>query len=443
MQLDRRRFLGLCGTGLASTTVTAVPTAANREALEGEWRQPRFDSGRTGYNPTASGPTGEELNRDWQYEGISSRSTPIVTGDQVLLPDPDYVRAVDRLDGTQRWEALVGEGIMPLAVEADVLCAVEFEGGDLVGLAVEDGDRLWTHSPTFPATAPTGANGRFHVGVSEGLLTVDASDGSHDWTADLDGTLSSPVAAEGDVYAATSTTIYRIGADDGEVVWEQDFLTAGPLSPVVAGDTLYAGDVAERPGQPRLVALETADGSERWRVDRYTQLTDPAVTSERAFVGGEAGGSPGVFALDAADGGEDWRQILDAPVVAPPVVDAERVYVATEDGSLTALDRSHGGEQSTWQVSETDYPGQPVVVGEQVYVCTPDDGLISLSAVEQESGQTDQEAAADAEADEDDADDSANDDGFGPGFDALGALAGISGLAYLLSRHRQDRERQN
>lgn len=440
MQVDRRQFLGICGVGLASTTITVVPVAADGESAESDWRQPRFESGRTGYNPSAS--VGDKLQRDWQYEEVFSRAIPIVTGEQVIVPVPDYVRAIDRQNGTQCWETLIGEGLKPLAVHDAVICAVEFEGGDVVGLALEDGEPLWTHSPNFPGTPPTAANGRFHVGTAEGLQAINASDGTAEWTADIDGTLTSPVAADGDIYAATSTNLYRLEADDGDVVWANDFLTAGPLSPVVAGETLYAGDVAERPGEPRLVALETADGSERWRVDRYTNLTDPAVTPDRAFIGGEAGGSPGVFALDAVDGGEDWRQILDAPVAAPPVVDTERVYVSSEDGYLTALDRTHGGEQWTRQVSETDYPGQPVVAGDQLYLCTEDEGLLRLSAAGEDPSGTGQESDEDGdETDEDGTDDEANDDGFGPGFGALGALTGIGGLAYLLSHHRQDRKR--
>ena len=121
-----------------------------------------------------------------------------------------------------------------------------------------DGERLFLNQVT-PATD------RFRATT----LALDASDGGLAWThgAAVEGAVSSEVAGE--------------------------FVHG---SPAVAGDAVLVGRVtvvtedATNPSDGRLVALDAADGAERWRVPVGVVPREVAVAGDRIYVTGRRGG---------------------------------------------------------------------------------------------------------------------------------------------------------
>ena len=101
-------------------------------------------------------------------------------------------------------------------------------------------------------------------------------------------------------------------------------------SPVVGAETVY---VATKAGS--LVALRLADGSERWRthVGDYVARTTPALSGNTLFV---AAGYA-LLAIDAETGRERWSVPLRFAGSCSPVVDGELVYVATQEGHVSAF----------------------------------------------------------------------------------------------------------
>lgn len=106
---------------------------------------------------------------------------------------------------------------------------------------------------------------------------------------------------------------------------------------------------------PLLAGLGTAGGTDlhlRWSRElpgrktawEYTPKMvrdtayEPATAGGLVFVGAEQNGA--LLAFDAATGEERWRFYTGGPVRVGPVADRERVYVASDDGWLYALDHA-------------------------------------------------------------------------------------------------------
>lgn len=444
-----RRHVLQATTFIGATTVLGAPVGGRTQAGTDAWPQPRFDAGQTGFNPSATGPDPDTVDEHWTYDGVSTPVTPVVSTDRVFLPAGESIRAVDRATAAEDWWTVVGEGITPLVVTGNTVCAIDLDGGSVTAVDATDGTVRWTRRPgARPGTRPVVEGGQVYFGDTDGLRVLDVIDGSHRWRVDLDGAVTKPVAvADGAVYVATGTALSRYSTD-GTHEWDRDVMLADP-DPVVADGRIYAGAVEELAGSPSLVALGTDDGAERWRVDRYADLGQVAAADWRLYVTGSIETADGIFAHDTEDGSEDWRVLLDTPVATPPVVGTNHVYVSLQDGRVLALHREHGGQEWEWNGGRSGPVGQPVVVDESVYVSSSDSGLVALrgqpsdgtasSADEMaEEAEPDDDSTPDrAGADTDDSSDTDGSDGFGPGFDILGTLAGL-GIASSLYVRRSD-----
>jgi outer membrane protein assembly factor BamB len=139
--------------------------------------------------------------------------------------------------------------------------------------------------------------------------------------------------------------------------------------PVVADGTAYAMDAF---GQ--VTAVELDRGRQRWSKDtRPRRDRDGALGGGCAFDGGVlyvVTGLAEAMALDPADGGERWRVSLPAPARGAPTVAGGRVFVPTVENQLLALSAENGERQWTYraQAAVTIALGlpAPAVEGETV-----------------------------------------------------------------------------
>jgi len=117
--------------------------------------------------------------------------------------------------------------------------------------------------------------------------------------------------------------------------------------PVVADGTVYL------PGIEALWALDTTDGSQRWRFVREsaTSTTPPTVHDGTVYVTERT--ERVVYALDAADGSILWQTPAELRVSAPPYlavgefVDKPWVFVGTERGRVHRVDPETGESTAT------------------------------------------------------------------------------------------------
>ena len=138
-------------------------------------------------------------------------------------------------------------------------------------------------------------------------------------------------------------------------------------SPIVGAETVY---VATKAGS--LVALRLADGSERWRthVGDYVTRTTPALSGNTLFV---AAGYA-LMAIDADTGRERWSVPLRFAGSCSPVVDGELVYVATQEGYVSAFTVETGTE--VWHYKSDNLLFGSPAVAEGVLVIADEGGVV-------------------------------------------------------------------
>ena len=232
----------------------------------------------------------------------------------------------------------------------------------------------WTAELAAPAAAQPAYDGeQAYLALRDGTLAaIRLHDGSVAWTVDQPTALP-PAAGGGTVVVAEGTTLIALAASDGERLWSLDLGAAFSTAPLRGTGWLI---VALEGGD--LVALEAADGRELWRRAMGGPLrVPPTFGGRRLFVPIDDGrlavldlftgdllweqtltGSPRrVLPLDAvfvgttgnylyrlslSSGRVEWRWRTGGDVVGAPVVDEERVYFASLDNMLWALDRDSG-----------------------------------------------------------------------------------------------------
>ncbi|MHB9288471.1 PQQ-binding-like beta-propeller repeat protein [Halobacteriales archaeon Cl-PHB] len=192
-----------------------------------------------------------------------------------------------------------------------------------------------------------------------------------------------------------------LSRSDGTIQWERTFENngGGVSQPVVRGDTLYLFDSAQ------VVALDTNDGSERWRSKEilYDQILPSAGANGVAVynVGiGEADGRRQLTVLEPDTGAIRWSVELPYAQTPIPTVAGDTVYLADGDAlgqyglspgadlprrKIHALSMQDGSERWT-HTYETDAIDEAYAAGGTAFVTvTPNHvyyGLGFLSARE-------------------------------------------------------------
>ena len=224
-----------------------------------------------------------------------------------------------------------------------------------------------------PATQPGFDALRAYVPLRDGTLSaIRLRDGGIAWNVEQAAAFP-PAAGGGTVIVADARTIVALQGATGEPLWSLEFASEISAPPLRTAGWLI---VLLEGGQ--LLALESADGREVWRRPLGGPVRiQPAFGGDRLFISIDDGrlaaldvttgkllweqsltGNPReVLPLDAvfvgttgnylyrispSNGRIEWRWRTGGDIVGAPVVDEERVYFASLDNMLWALDRDSG-----------------------------------------------------------------------------------------------------
>lgn len=171
--------------------------------------------------------------------------------------------------------------------------------------------------------------------------------------------------------ATTDSGITTTTVSELEVAWTAKLQGSLSTVPLVVGDTIYVQD-----GAGEIVALDRANGNERWKTTAYGSMIGPygvAVANGRVF---GVHGTTGIVAVDADDGKELWVRKLTRTstegIDIQPVVVGDLVLVSTvpigtgiytggDRGVIHALDAATGALRWKFDTVKGDLWGNPAV----------------------------------------------------------------------------------
>jgi outer membrane protein assembly factor BamB len=231
---------------------------------------------------TQPSPTWDPTARPAWRTAQATIGTPVVGGDHVFALTADHqLLKVSLADGSEHWRVETGEqGVThgtALALAAGSVLVGEY---DIMAIDRTTGRRQWTFVPRT-GYAPGPYLGDVHQDVafagsaSGHLYAVDARSGRAEWTAAVD--------PEGD------STVYWPRLDG---------------TTVIAGFTRHAA-----PSGGGLVALDIADGRERWRFDFPGRTISTHMTGGPVVAGDvvlAASGDGRIWAVDRRSGALRW-----------------------------------------------------------------------------------------------------------------------------------------
>jgi outer membrane protein assembly factor BamB len=273
----------------------------------------------------------------------------VVVGD-----DAGLIRGLDAATGQQRWsfetdgEISGGPAILDHAGGPRVL--VGSQDASLSCLAVADGGLVWRHTIAdqircTPTVVRTAAGDRICIAGCDGKLhVVDAETGAAVAAVPIDGpTGTTPAAAAGRVCFGTEGGVfYGIDVAAAAVAWKQ---RPAANAQAYRSSAAVVDDLAIVGSRGRAVeAFARADGGRRWRqpmrgrIDASpvavlaTGAAAPADGARPVVIVADAAGR--IAALEAATGAVAWEFDAGGGFGGGPAVAANRVVLASEDGTV-------------------------------------------------------------------------------------------------------------
>ena len=229
--------------------------------------------------------------------------------------------------------------------------------GRAVALDAETGKRLWSYQATAVATsvlgepAPAYADGTLVCGFGSGdLVALRGDNGSLAWTdnlaaargrtslLDLSAIRGLPLIENNVVYAVgLGGLMLALDLRSGRRLWERGI--GSQNTPWLAGDWIFVLTL-----QQTLVCLDKADGHVRW-VNVLPQFenekkqrdpifwTGPILSGKYLYLGGS---TSKLLAANPANGEVVGEQKLSDKIAVTPVVAMGKMFVVTQDGTLSA-----------------------------------------------------------------------------------------------------------
>lgn len=299
-----------------------------------------------------------ELSRDDDNEGILGGGIAVNDGRVFATTGFADVIALDAKTGREIWrKTLTGPIRAAPTVWAGRVFVVTV-ANELFALSAADGRELWTHSGLREVAGLVGASppavdgGVVVVPYSSGeIVALRVENGRQVWTESLTAIRRSdavtaiahirgqPVIDRGIVYiVGHSNRTVAVDLRTGTRLWEVPI--GGTHGAWVAGDFVY---VLTRDSE--LVCLTRRGGRVRWvtqlpKFEDEEDREDPILWSGPVLAGDRllvANSIEEIWSLSPYSGKTLGRIEISGPVLIPPIVAREAVYVLTEDADLIAF----------------------------------------------------------------------------------------------------------
>ena len=238
------------------------------------------------------------------------------------------------------------------------------------------GKVLWKYDTRRDCdSSPCVSGNRLYIGGEDGKLKCfDPDTGSLHWSREQGegkgappgsgGMEGSPAVADGEVYIGHYDG-YLLCADaaTGKEKWRAQTGADTDVSPVVAGDLVYAAAETEGP------YLRCFDRSKKgklvWELDnKRGWWSTPAVIGKRLWVGGNDGV---MYCLEADSGKVVWTYKVSQPIWSSPCVVDDKVVFGSYDPNYYMLDAEKGKLIWSYKMGQRTH-STACIVGGRIYV---------------------------------------------------------------------------
>jgi outer membrane protein assembly factor BamB len=390
-----RRALPTIALSIGVLVLLSVWAVAALAQAAAGWTQFQGGAARTG--STADGPE-PGFRQAWRTPvapgGPGDRfglSAPVIADGVAVVVGPEQVLGIDAASGEQSFTVArdLGPSVPAAIATVDGAKAIVYTEGWGEGPPAAPGT---DETSTTPTVSPGPGDAEVDDdGVEGHLAAVDATDQRPLWPpVPLDGVSRTGVTVlDATAFVGVNDgTVTAVDLAQGTVAWQQQL--GGQLAtPIAAADGLvFVGLQGDRDTQPVIVALDAANGDERWRHE--PQAPSALVSAVSAGDGSIFAVFTGlsetsVVAIDLADGTEEWSRRAGGTIdpSAPPVVDDDAVYLTDLAGHTRALDAPTGEERWDFASNTLVLRGAPILVGSTLLVPAVDG---EIDAIDVSSG---------------------------------------------------------
>jgi len=290
----------------------------------------------------------------------------------------------EKVDIEELWSVGVGDGqgdgffrIRP-AISGDNIYVASADG-EVAAINRSNGDTLWETDVETALSGGVGVyEGALFLGSSDGsVLKLDATSGERRWATPLRAEILAAPQGDGKVVVAQTYDGKLHGLDfgSGAVLWTYDsnlpvLTVRGTSTPILDNGRVYSGFA-----NGRVLAFDAMTGAVLWEVrvaisqgrSEIERIVD--VDGSMELAGDElyaASYQGSVVAIEVANGRKIWQQKVSS--YSGVSQSFGNVYVADEDGTLTAYLRT--GEGVRWTQNDLAYRelSRPTPVGSYVAV---------------------------------------------------------------------------
>jgi len=317
-----------------------------------------------------------------------------------------------------RWKARLPDAVESTAAIVDGWVYVGCNDGGLYALNLDDGKEKWKHKTESPVrSSPTVAHGVVYSGNDEGVMhALEATTGKVKWTFKTGGEIFSSVNVHDQrlYFGSYDENLYCLGID-GKLAWKHP--TAGRVHgtpALIEGHVLVAGcdeflhvvrandgmavrsvDLGSMSGASaavdgarvvvgtfgnQVVAVDWKTGRRLWSFEDperpFPFLSSAAITTEFAVIGGR---DKRVRAFDPSDGKVRWSFSTRGKVDGSPVICGPRVFFASEDGVLYAIDLRKGTQSWRYE-SGSAFAASPALASDLLVIGTLDGDVLCFGS---------------------------------------------------------------
>ena len=221
-------------------------------------------------------------------------------------------------------------------------------------------------------------DGRLYAASWDGDLRALNARGEILWRRSFGDTLdATPALADGLIFVQNwSREVYALDAATGDIRWRFDYSPSPADDHRQAGLLVVDGLVLLPAWNGTLFALDATSGEPRWSFPGGQPLrAQPVYDGKNLYL---ASGD-GSFSALSLDGVLRWQRSVAAPLLRAPALLPQGVAVVSREGQVVAYDQNG---QLLWQreLDEVCYYGAPVAHEGALFVATAGSGLWKLDA---------------------------------------------------------------